>query len=465
MLEPNAINLFTLPTLEYHQWDDIPWDRLEHEVTRSQERIFQASKQGDETMYVLQQELLASEGARLLAVRHVTEANEGKDTAGVDGVKSLTDAERIEMAFAIHPAHWDNQSPQPVLRVWIPKPGTTEQRPISILPMIDRCKQALVKLALEPEWEARFEAHSYGFRPDRSTKDAVTAIARAIEHQPSFVFDADIEGAFDHVNQELVVGKLHTFAVLTRAITAWLKAGVMDGDTFLPSEIGIPQGSPLSPLLMNIALHGMESVIWDDNAPSQEQPLLIRFADDFVMLHPDLPALERAASRITDWLAQMGLHLNAHKTRITHTLTPYQGQVGLEFLGFSLCQYPLEQTSETSSAFQTVIAPDADASTHHLTVIAHHLHSLQAASQEQVIHALNPIIAGWAAYYRGLASAETMRHYDDQVTELLVAWAVTRHPRQDRDWILQRYWQQVGQDDYCFATQEGACLLTHQRQV
>ncbi len=465
MIEPDAINLFTFPTRQYHQWDNIPWDHLEREVKLSQERIFHASKQGEETMYVLQQELLASEEARLLAVRHVTEDNEGKHTAGVDGIKSLTDAERLHMAFAIHPSHWEHQRPQPVLRIWIPKPGKTEKRPIGILPMIDRCKQALVKLALEPEWEARFEAHSYGFRPNRSTHDAVHTLVRAIEHRPGYVFDTDIEGAFDHVNQEMLVEKLHTFSALTHAITAWLKAGVLDDGTFLPSEIGITQGGPLSPLLMNVALHGMESAIRDDTAPSQEQPLLVRYADDFVMLHPDLPTLEQAASRIKDWLAQMGLHLNAHKTHITHTLTPYQGQVGFEFLGYSLCQYPLEQDSSSAPGFHTVIAPDAGASAHHLSVIADHLHVLQAAPQEQVIHALNPIIAGWAAYYRGMASAETMSQYDDQVTELLVAWAVARHPHQDRDWILQRYWQHVGKDDYRFATPEGVHLLTHQSQV
>jgi RNA-directed DNA polymerase len=465
MLEPDAISLFTFPTLEYHHWDAIPWEHLEREVKRSQERIFQASQRGEEAMYVLQQELLASEEARLLAVRHVTGDNEGRDTAGVDGVKSLTDSERLEMAFAIHPAHWDHQRPQPVRRIWIPKPGKTEKRPIGIVPMLDRCKQALVKLALEPEWEARFEAHSYGFRPHRSTHDAVSALAEALEHQPSYVFDADVEGAFDHVNQELLVEKLHTFPALTNLITGWLKAGVLDDGQFLPSEIGITQGGPLSPLLMNVALHGMESVIHDEDAPGQEQPLLVRFADDFVILHPNLPALERAASRITDWLAQIGLHLNAHKTRITHTLTPYQGQVGFDFLGFSLRQYPLEHVVPPSPGYTTVVAPDADASAHHLSMIEQRLHALQAASQEQVIAALNPLIAVWSAYYRGLASSETMSQYDDNVTELLVAWAVTRHPRQDRDWLLQHYWQPVGQEAYRFATPEGRHLLTHRSLV
>src|SRR6266567_3661005 len=129
----------------------------------------------------LQQQVIESEAARLLAVRRVTEESEGKDTAGVDGVKSLTPQERLAMASTIHPKNWKYQPPAPVRRVWLPKPGTAERRPLAILPMIDRCKQALVKLALEPEWEVKFEAHSYGFRPGRGTHDAIAAIVVAIE--------------------------------------------------------------------------------------------------------------------------------------------------------------------------------------------------------------------------------------------------------------------------------------------
>src|SRR5438445_8882916 len=132
------------------------------------------------------------------------------DTARVDGVKSLTPQERLSMASIIHPNHWNHQPTMPVRRVWVPKPGTAERRPLGILPMVDRCKQALVKLALEPEWEAKFEPHSYGFRPGRGTRDALSALLVSIEQQPKFVFHTDIEGAFDHLNQGVVLDKLAT---------------------------------------------------------------------------------------------------------------------------------------------------------------------------------------------------------------------------------------------------------------
>src|SRR6266852_5517973 len=300
----------------------LPWTSLEQQVVRMQKQISQASQRGDKQgVYDLQQRLMESEAARLLAVRRVAEENQGKHTAGVDGVKSLSPRERLAMASAIHPKHWNHQPPMPVRRVWISKPGTAERRPLAILPMIDRCKQALVKLALEPEWEARFEPHSYGFRPGRSTHDAIAAIVVAIERQPMFVFDADIEEAFDHINQAVILDKLQTYPALKQAIHAWFTAGVMDGNTYSPSETGIAQGGVLSPLLMNVALHGMEAVVTEGtaNGRAREEPLLVRYADDFVILHADLKELQQAVRRVKHWLARMGLQLHADKTRFTHT--------------------------------------------------------------------------------------------------------------------------------------------------
>src|SRR3989440_7201871 len=331
----------------------LPWGSLEQQVVRMQKQISQASQRSDnQAVHTLQQRLMESEAARLLAVRRVAEENQGKDTAGVDGIKSLGPRERLAMASAIHPKFWNYQPPMPVRRVWVPKPGTAERRPLAILPMIDRCKQALVKLALEPEWEMRFEAHSYGFRPGRSAHDAIAAILVAIERQPMFVFDADIAEAFDHVSQAVVLDKLQTYPGLRQVINAWLSAGVMDGDTYSTSETGIAQGGVLSPLLMNVALHGMEAVVTEGaaNGHGKEQPLLVRYADDFVILHADLKELQQAVRRVKHWLARVGLHLHADKTRFTHTLTPYQGQVGFDFLGFHIRQEPVENNPVMLSA-------------------------------------------------------------------------------------------------------------------
>ncbi len=482
--------------------DSLPWRSLEQQVVRMQKQIAQASQRGDkQAVYDLQQRLMESEAARLLAVRRVAEENQGKDTAGVDGIKSLSPKERLAMASTIHPRYWNYQPPMPVRRVWVPKPGTAERRPLAILPMIDRCKQALVKLALEPEWEVSFEAHSYGFRPGRGAHDAIAAIVVAIERQPMFVFDADIEEAFEHVNQAVVLDKLQTYPALRQLINAWLTAGVMDGGIYSSSETGIAQGGVLSPLLMNVALHGMEAVVTDGaaNGHTREQPLLVRYADDFVMLHPDLKELQQAVRRVRRWLAAMGLHLHAHKTRITHTLMTYQGQVGFDFLGFSIRQEPVEKTPrdqrwdedggktsirdggrgktrdedggkprpyyrrEHLQGVKTIISPSQEASKRHLAAIERRLQELQTSPQARVIAELNPLIVGWAAYYNGVVPAATMSRYDDLVEQRLMKWASKRHPGKARDWLLTRYWQRTGNHRRIFATPEGVQLRTYRQ--
>ncbi len=150
-------------------WREVPWRKLERHVYRIQKRIYRASQRGNtRAVHKLQKLLMKSEAARTLAVRKVTQDNQGKKTAGVDGVKAVPPKQRLAMVKQIHPKHWKHQKPKPVRRVWIPKPGKAEKRPLGIPTMLDRAKQALVKAGLEPEWEAVFEANSYGFRPGRS---------------------------------------------------------------------------------------------------------------------------------------------------------------------------------------------------------------------------------------------------------------------------------------------------------
>jgi RNA-directed DNA polymerase len=441
----------------------VPWSSLEQQVVRMQKQISRACQRGDrQAAHTLQQQLMESEAARLLAVRRVTEGSEGKDTAGVDGVKSLTPQERLAMASTIHPKNWKHQQPAPVRRVWLPKPGTAGRRPLAILPMIDRCKQALVKLALEPEWEVKFEPHSYGFRPGRGAHDAIAAIVVAIERHPSFVFDADIEGAFDNVNQAVLLEKLQTSPVLRQAINAWLKAGVMDGNTYLPTYKGIAQGGVLSPLLMNVALHGMEAVVTEGvaNGHAREQPLLVRYADDFVIVHADLKELQQVLRRLRHWLATMGFQLHSDKTRITHTLTPYQGLVGFDFLGFHIRQEKASTPAmgKRTQGVKTIITPSQEASKRHLAAIEQRLQRLQTAPQAQVIEELNPLILGWATYYNGVVEASTMSRYDDLVEQRLLSWASKRHPGKARDWLLARYWHSVGNHRRIFATSDGVQL-------
>src|SRR5205823_5811307 len=147
---------------------------LRDQVSGIQERIYQASLHNEiRTVQNLQKLLIKSKAARTLAVRKVTQDNSGKKTAGIDGVKDLSPKAQLLLIEVIHPNQWEKYKPKPVRRVWIEKPGKTEKRPLGIPTMHERALQALVKMAVEPEWEARFEARSYGFRPGRSAHDAI----------------------------------------------------------------------------------------------------------------------------------------------------------------------------------------------------------------------------------------------------------------------------------------------------
>ncbi|MBO0349544.1 reverse transcriptase N-terminal domain-containing protein, partial [Phormidium pseudopriestleyi FRX01] len=168
-------------------WNEIPWNKIQRKIFKLQKRIYGAASRGNHVLANgLQRILLKSYYAKLLAVRQVTQLNRGKKTAGVDGKKSLTPVQRLRLASKLRLT----KKARAVRRVWIPKPGRDEKRPLGIPTVEDRARQALVKMALEPFWEARFEGTSYGFRPGRSTHDAVARIYLVINKKANHVLDA-----------------------------------------------------------------------------------------------------------------------------------------------------------------------------------------------------------------------------------------------------------------------------------
>jgi len=450
------------------EWKDLNWRKLEQVTFKLQKRIYQASDRGDvKVVRKLQKTLIRSWSAKCIAVRKVTQDNQGKNTAGVDGVKSLSPIQRVKLVKRLR----ITGKTKPTRRVMIPKPGSDEKRPLGIPTIEDRALQALVKLALEPEWEAKFEPNSYGFRPGRSCHDAVEAIFTSIKQKAKYVLDADIAKCFDRIDHKALLSKIHTYPTLSRQIKTWLKAGYCVGQELFPTNEGTPQGGVISPLLANIALHGMEERIKQyaetlkgSKAKNRTALSLIRYADDFVIMHENLSVVMKCKEIIADWLSDLGLELKPSKTKLTHTLIEIDGNVGFEFLGFHVQQHKVgnyrcaKNGHGTPLGFNTLITPSQAKIKVHLAKIAKVIDTHKTAPQATLISKLNPIIRGWSNYYSTVCSKETYSKVNSLIYDKLRAWGKSR-VKGKVDWY-NKYWLTVNTNKR-FRTKEGHELISH----
>lgn len=405
-------------------------------VRRLRQRIFKAAQAGDfKKVRGLQKLMLRSYSNTLVSVERVTELNAGRLTAGVDGEVALTAEDRAELVQRVqHEARtWQ---PLPVKRVYVPKAGAKRKlRPLGIPVIFDRALQARAKNALEPEWEARFEARSYGFRPGRGCHDAIEAIFNTLcgrNARRLWVLDADLAAAFDRIDHSQLLAALGSFPA--REITrAWLKAGVFEhGKGFAPTEEGTPQGGVISPVLMNVALHGLEQAAGVRYRTSgchagwtiATAPVLVRYADDFIVACHSQEQAEKVKARLAEWLAVRGLALNEDKTSITHA------RRGFDFLGFNIRRYPNGKL---------LIKPSTAAIQRIRKRLREVFQTLRGATTLALIQTLNPIISGWAAYYRTAVSSAAFSALDNYVWKLAYKWATRRHRNKPKKWIADRY--------------------------
>jgi RNA-directed DNA polymerase len=460
----------TTVNLPMDEWKNIPWRRIERNVFKLQMRIYRASLKGDRrTVHKLQRLLMKSHGGRLMAVRRVTQDNQGKKTAGIDGVKSLTPKQRSVLSKTLSV----EGEAQPVRRTYIPKPGTTEKRPLGIPTMKDRATQALVKLALEPEWEARFEPNSYGFRPGRSCHDAIKALFDAVRYQTKWVLDADIAKCFDRIDHEELLNKTQAFPALRRQLRAWLKAGVVDQGELFPTQQGTPQGGCISPLLANIALHGLENEIarcfprrWKTRKEDAfNPPQVVRYADDFVVLHQDRAVVEQCQKVVEQWLKPMGLELKPSKTQVTHTLHRNEGTPGFDFLGFNIRHHPVgkyrsgRHPTGRPLGFKTIVKPSTTTVKQHKQRLRELLLAHRVSPQEKVITILNPIITGWSRYFAIGNARRTYSKLGEVLFHRLWGWAIRRHKNKNRRWIADKYWRFNDRKGWRFQPRGQSCRL------
>ena len=312
-------------------WDAIKWREQETQVQRLRQRIFKATQAGDlGQVRNLQKLMLRSRANVLVSTRRVTQRNSGRRTPGVDGQVAMTPEARAELAVLLHRQGGPGAA-LPVRRVYIPKKGG--KRPLGIPSIADRAQQERVRNALEPEWEARLDPKQYGFRPGRGCHDAIVMIHRALagrNAKRAWVLDADLKSAFDKIDHNFLLGRIGTFPAREQ-IRGWLKAGVVDQGRYSPTDEGTPQGGGISPLLLNIALQGMEAaagVRYDSRGYVKSGcPTVVTYADDFVALCHSREQAETVQAKISAWLTERGLTLNPGKTRIgtVDLLTDLQG--------------------------------------------------------------------------------------------------------------------------------------------
>lgn len=421
------------PDDELFDWQSVNWATVEDDVRRLRQRIFAASREGDlKKVRNLQKLMLRSRSNALVAVRRVTEVNAGRKTPGVDGYTVLRDESKATLAEWAQ-SRVGTWKPIAVRRVYIAK-SNGKQRPLGIPAVRDRAMQALVLNALEPEWEARFEPRSYGFRPGRGCHDAIEAIFHVTRGRLSkrrWVLDADLAAAFDRVDHQRLVASLGSFPA-RELVQAWLKAGVIENGKFAPTAEGTPQGGVISPLLLNIALHGMEEaagvryridgVHAGKTAPGS--PVLIRYADDYVALCHSFGQAQEVKARLAEWLMPRGLAFNEKKTRIVHL------DEGFDFLGYNVRQY---------KGSTLLIKPSSAAVARFRDRLRTELRMLRGANALEVITRLNPILRGWAAYYRNGVSKRVFSDIDNYLWWAVFRWAARSHPNKSKQWVSDRY--------------------------
>jgi len=331
-------------------------------------------------------------------------SNKGGKTPGVDGIIWKTAKQKIQATLSLK-RHGYN--PLPSRRINVPKKQKGKFRPISIPTMKDKAMQALWHMALLPIAEERSDLNSYGFRPKRSTSDAIEQCFKALckNESPKWVFEGDIRSCFDKISHQWL---LENIPMDKQILRKFLKAGFMEKQKLYPTELGTEQGSTISPTLAIMALSGIERKV---RSTSSRQ---------------------RAKEQIN--FVSYGLELSQEKSKITHI------DEGFNFLGLNVRKYK----------GKLLIKPAKENIKTFLQDIRSAIKANYSAKTENLINLLNPKIRGWANYFCSAVSSKAFSYVDNMIYRMLKSWLLRRHSDKSKSWIIKKYYIRRGLSKWNF---------------
>lgn len=434
-----TINKLNTSAVSQHMqdWSLIDWKKIYGYVRKLRQRIFRAEQFGHKRkVRKLQRLMIRSKANLLLSIKRVTQINKGKKTAGVDGEIALISSDRLRLYNILKKYNIKYIKPRPAKRAYIPKKNG-KMRPLGIPIIKDRVFQNIVKNALEPQWESRFEASSYGFRPKRSTQDAIKNLFTKLSSKSTrqWVFEGDFKGCFDNLNHKYIMDCLKGFPA-KETIYKWLKAGYVDNNSFNNTEFGTPQGGLVSPLLANIALHGMEEELdvryYLDSGHyilARDSVGVVRYADDFVIVCKTREQAKSMYEKLKSYLDKRGLTLANDKTKVTHI------SEGFDFLGFNLRQY------KSNKGMQLLIKPSKESVKKGRETIKNVFIQLRGKPVGDLIRKLNPIIRGIGNYWSSQVAKKTFGKMDNYIWIKVRKHLKILHPNKPFKWIYRKYFK------------------------
>jgi len=416
-----------------HQWDAINWKTTGRNVRRLQMRIAKAFREGKHSKVKSLQWLLThSFYAKTLAVKRVVQ-NKGARTPGVDNVVWKTPKQKW---LAVQSLKRRGYQPKPLRRIYIAKKQKGKLRPLSIPTQACRAQQALHLLALEPVAELMADKNTYGFRPLRSTADAIERCFNVLVKPAcaQYILEGDIKSCFDSISHSWL---LENIPMDKQMLKKWLDAGYLENGEFHLVEKGTPQGSLISPTLLNVTLAGLEAVISKVASPPRDKVYFCGYADDFIITGKTREVLEHQVKpALETFLKERGLTLSLEKTRIAHI------NKGFDFLGINIRKYD----------GKLIMKPAKNSVSRFLADIREIIKLYRTAKTENLIRRLNPKIRGWANYYCSVCSKKTFSDIDHHIFQALRKWCLRRHSTKSLKWVKQKYYRQEKGRSWIFTT-------------